>query len=414
MIIYLLKSGLSLLLIYLVYRLVLEREKMPIFNRIYLLIGLAFSFVVPLISLKFGNTSFSSNQVLGTLHFAEPGIARTASMAHESIFHVEDLVLAIYLLITSVFFFRFLFRLSSIFKKIKQNEKVAYEGVHLVLLDQQILPYTFWKFIFVSRKSYTEKEIESELFDHEMAHVSQLHTIDILIIEGFKVIFWFNPLLRVYKKAMQMNHEYLADHEVIKNDQKTQYYQHLLLNKAKSNTELHLSSNFNYLVTKKRIRMMTKNTSRTKSLVLSSMVVPFFTLLLLTFGNNMQAQKAPESTGNSEVEKMKDAYFQNSIIEYKQAEGPSIFKPYNELTLKEKSIIPPPPSYEAGGEKTRVVPLPKGAVVSIDKNGKVVVDKAGKRIPPPPPAPPASPTKTKDVKKGDRKSAERKAPQVKE
>jgi beta-lactamase regulating signal transducer with metallopeptidase domain len=47
-----------------------------------------------------------------------------------------------------------------------------------------------------------------------------------------QAVFWINPLFIFLKKAVQLNHEFLADENVIHKHRNTFQYQHLLLNKA--------------------------------------------------------------------------------------------------------------------------------------------------------------------------------------
>ena len=101
------------------------------------------------------------------------------------------------------------------------------------------------------------------MYTHELVHVNQKHTIDILFIEVLKVFFWFNPLFIFYKKAIQLNHEFLADEEIVKTYNNVPFYQNLLLQKGIGTQTIYLASNLNYLVTKKRLIMMTKSTSQT-------------------------------------------------------------------------------------------------------------------------------------------------------
>src|SRR5690606_26392103 len=105
------------------------------------------------------------------------------------------------------------------------------------------------------------RKIENELFAHELVHVNQKHTLDILFAEFLIMVMWFNPLLYFYKKAIQLNHEFLADEKVIDAYQDVVSYQQMLLSRSSATPVLQLASNLNFGLTKKRLLMMTKNTS---------------------------------------------------------------------------------------------------------------------------------------------------------
>jgi beta-lactamase regulating signal transducer with metallopeptidase domain len=68
---------------------------------------------------------------------------------------------------------------------------------------------------------------------------------------------WFNLIFIFYKRAIQLNHEFLADEKVVKSHNDVPFYQNLLISKANANSTYY-SSNLNYSVTKKRLIMMTK------------------------------------------------------------------------------------------------------------------------------------------------------------
>lgn len=104
--------------------------------------------------------------------------------------------------------------------------------------------------IFSSIKSdYENQKNEQELFTHELTHVIQKHTFDVLILEILQIIFWINPVFILLKKAAQLNHEFLADERVINQHKNTIQYQHLYLNSAAWKNDYYLASNLNYSLT---------------------------------------------------------------------------------------------------------------------------------------------------------------------
>ncbi len=162
----------------------------------------------------------------------------------------------------------------------KSNTPIDYKNAKLILLTEKTLPHTFLNTIFINETEYNNRKIEAELYTHELTHVTQKHTLDILFIEILKTIFWFNPIFIFYKKAIQLNHEFLADEKVVTSYNNVPFYQSLLLSKANENQTFYLASNLNYLITKKRLIMMTKTTSKTKSLLKKAMLIPIVTALL--------------------------------------------------------------------------------------------------------------------------------------
>lgn len=282
MIIYLIKSSLCLAAFLLVYYLVFERENMHVFKRFYLLFSLAFSFVVPLISFEIA----SENTITSASNTMQSVVLPTLELSTNSNY-LSNSIYLLYGLITLIFAVRFIRNLMTISKTRRNAEIIIYEKAELALVEDSILPHTFGSTIFINKLSYDSKTIETELFTHELTHVRQKHTLDVLFIEILKTIFWFNPLLILYKKAIQLNHEFLADEKVIQSHQNVSTYQQLLLSKSFETSNFYLTSNLNsFLKTKKRFIMMTTTTSNTIQLIKKSIVAPLF-LGLFIFGSSI-------------------------------------------------------------------------------------------------------------------------------
>ena len=297
MIIYLIKSTLCLLAFFLTYRLVLERENMPVFKRFYLLISLVFSFVVPFITFEFKD----ENTVALVSKSLESVVLPTLELTGEKSY-ISNILYAIYTIITIILLTRFIRNLYVIYNTRKNSKIIIYENATLALVDQEILPHTFGSTIFINKKNFENHTIESELFTHELTHVRQKHTLDIVFIEVLKTIFWFNPLLFFYKKAIQLNHEFLADEKVITSHNDISIYQKILLSKSIQPTNLYLTSNLtSFLKTKKRFIMMTKTTSTTTKFFKKVIVAPLFLGMFIFGSSTTFAQETPvQKTEQSE------------------------------------------------------------------------------------------------------------------
>jgi hypothetical protein len=273
---FLIQSAISLLVLLLLYRLGLEREKMHRFNRFYLLFALVFSLIVPFITIPI----YVEAQVVPvSFHDIENTAVMPAPQVQEQESLLPVLIAIAYIAVTLVFFIRFGININSFLKKIRQNTKIPFGKATLVLLNEKVLPHTFLHYIFVSREEYENGLIEEELYTHELTHVRQRHTLDILFIELLKTIFWFNPLLYLYGRSIRLNHEFLADEQVVHATSNAAYYQNLLVQKV-SGATLALASNLNFSITKKRLLMMTKTTNKTKAFVLKAGIAPVVALIL--------------------------------------------------------------------------------------------------------------------------------------
>lgn len=291
MIPFLLKTALLMVLLLAVYQLFLGREKMHRFSRYYLLAALLFSLVTPFISFE---TEQMVIPTLSTVVVDQPlmqendGIGVHAAEAATVVEQPKDLdwqmlLLVIYFAVSATFLVRFALNLSSIIRRARMGERQPLAGATLVLMDEPTSPFSFLRFIFVSGKDYQQGAIGPEMLTHELTHVRQRHTIDVLLVELLQVVLWFNPLVYLYKRAIRTNHEYLADEHVIDHHQNVNYYQHLLLDTIFRKNTPSLVSNIGYSLTKKRLIMMTKKTSKGKMLTVKLAVLPIVALTMFVF-----------------------------------------------------------------------------------------------------------------------------------
>lgn len=397
MIIYLLKSAGCLALLLFFYHFILEKEKMHNFNRFYLLGSILFSFLVPLstITIEAVNNITNFEQYDFTKNTNPTDIKET--------FNYGQILVGIYVLISLIFLIRFGINLFKIIQKIRLNENIKYEKAILVLVDDKILPHTFWNTIFLNKNEYETGKIEEELFTHELTHVTQKHTLDVILIELLQILFWINPIFIFLKKAIQLNHEFLADQKVINQYKNTFQYQHLLLNKVAWKNEYYLASNLNYSLTKKRLTMMTKQSSQTKVWLKKLAVIPLLLGFILLFAKRVEAKNANSildfKVNELNLEQSKDTIPSNIAIknektsatkveirEYKKllAKGKKndIFKQkdvlkmqylYKVMSEKQKNsvenvynLIPPPPIEGKQKENNFKIPPPPPPISTLD------------------------------------------------
>lgn len=107
----------------------------------------------------------------------------------KSTLNYSHLLLSFYCLILALFLIRFHVNLFKIINKISNHKKIKYGNATLILVEDKILPHTFWNYIFINKIDYENNKIEKELFTHELAHATQKHTLDVLIIELLQAVF---------------------------------------------------------------------------------------------------------------------------------------------------------------------------------------------------------------------------------
>lgn len=258
---FLLESGVSLMLLSLIYVMFLRNETYFKINRWFLLGSVLFSVILPIIKLRI----FSPQPVVLSEVTVTPYRNLLESItiySHDFSGSVEnailsvDLLIYIYLAGVTLFFGRFLFRIMQLILIIRKNEIQSASGFKLIMLKKETSPYSFMNYVFVSQPLVKSKGYD-KMIEHEMEHVKQGHSFDVIILELLTVFQWFNPFMWMLNRAIRENHEFLADQAVLTKGVSRGEYKSLLLNQFVGG-QLVIANNFNYSLIKNRIKMMSK------------------------------------------------------------------------------------------------------------------------------------------------------------
>src|SRR5690606_9170967 len=259
MFLYLLKSSACLAVFMLFYKLFLERESFHQFKRFYLLVAIAGSFCIPLITFT---TVIEQTLVQPIVYEIGNAVVLSEAPIETSINWWPIIALSIYTLGVIFFGLKFILNLYRLLQKISLNDKVQSQKSIIVLLKEHVIPHTFLKYMFFEKEAYNTNRIPKEILLHEEVHVAQKHSLDIIFIELLQVVFWFHPLIYFIKKDIKLNHEFLADQAVIKQGFNAKAYQNILLEYTSQPTNSLISS-INYSSIKKRLTIMKTHTSKT-------------------------------------------------------------------------------------------------------------------------------------------------------
>jgi bla regulator protein blaR1 len=316
MIAYIFKTVLCSALLILIYHHFLENEKMHRFNRFYLLFAIAFSFIVPLITIK---TRVIGLPISETINLPETILQNSLPQlilpTINDSFSLSKILILFYVTVTAFLFCRFIVNISALFSKIRNNNSVKYHNAKLILTKDSQVPHSFLNYVFVHFKDFECGTIEKEILSHELTHVKQRHTLDILFIEILMIFAWINPLLFMYRKAVKLNHEFLADEFVVNKFNDTQTYQLLLVDKATKTNNILFSSPFNYLLTKKRLIMMTKKTSLKVAILKQMALIPVITVTGFLFTTKTVAQY-PTKVAQEQISSTQNGVSQELLKEY--------------------------------------------------------------------------------------------------
>lgn len=292
---YLIESSLCILLFMITYRILISRLTHFSWMRIYLNCSLVLSLLLPIIIIPIqwhSNLMIENSLSKALLPVQQSGKVilnnHTNSSEVTSWFSFQELLiyilLTIYLIGVIYKAFNFAKNLKTIYGFIKQSPKVKKSNYWIVNIKSEIPAFSFFNYIFINENFKNLSENDFQIIKkHELVHVNQYHTIDVLFVEFIDILFWFNPLLKYLKKSLLEIHEYIADEKVAGEGENKVTYANLLLKLASETKIFSLVASFTGEHIKRRIIMMAKPRTSPKSKLFVIILVPITTMLLLSF-----------------------------------------------------------------------------------------------------------------------------------
>ena len=293
---YLLQVNVGLILFYALYKLVCTRDTFFRSRRFILIVSLVLPFILPFIDVR--EWLESRDRMIMLTHFdysavlPEIVVGSEAAETGNRVFVLSEWIGYLYLAGVLVLLVRLAVQAFSLSRLILRMPEKEINGVRVKCLNDPSGPFSFFRWIFMNPAAVKEDEI-SEILTHEMAHVKQHHSVDVLLAEMVSICCWMNPFAWLLKREVRLNLEFLADRKVMEAGFATKSYQYHLLGLA-YNHKYGLSNNFNFSHLKQRIIMMNKKKSNaTGHIKYALFVLPAFALLVA--GNISCSQDASQT-----------------------------------------------------------------------------------------------------------------------
>ena len=298
--VYILKSSVCLALFYLFYRLLLSKETFHRFNRVALLGILFLSLLIPLLEVttaqptEMAHTMLTLEQLLAMVDFySQDTVAVAPVEVKEITLSGIQITLVIYLAGIVFFACRNIYSLIRLFLLLRSGRKeIFHSGIRLIIHNKEIAPFSWMKYIVISEADLEENG--REILIHETAHISNHHSVDLLVADLCIFFQWFNPASWLLKQELQNIHEYEADETVIKEGVDAKQYQLLLIKKAVGTRLYSMANSFNHSTLKKRITMMLKEKSNPWARLKYLYVLPLAAIAVTAFARPEISQKAKE------------------------------------------------------------------------------------------------------------------------
>ena len=296
--IYILKSSVCLVLFYLFFRLLLSKETFHRFNRMALLGVLFFSLLIPCIEVTTRHQVEVQQAVLSIEQLLlmaelEATPANVGAVQETPTISWVQIVLLVYLAGILFLVCRNIYSLICLFRLVHSGKHEKLEkGVTLVVHNQEIAPFSWMKYIVISRKDLEENG--REILIHEMAHIHHRHSVDLLVADICIFFQWFNRGAWLLKQELQNVHEYEADETVINEGVNAKEYQLLLIKKAVGTRLYSMANSFNHSKLKKRITMMLKEKSNPWARLKYLYVLPLAAIAVTAFARPEISEKMEE------------------------------------------------------------------------------------------------------------------------
>ncbi|MCE7057284.1 M56 family metallopeptidase [Algoriphagus sp. AGSA1] len=251
-----------------------------------LLIGIVLiSLVLPLISLDFNFLGTTSVATLGSsVQWVEAKVSTTNLEPEGFPFPWQLIVAGIYLSGVAVASIRLLMGVAKTILMVRRSLKVRHRGKTIVV-NPRFVPSSFFQYIFLPVLDL-ENEEHQQIILHESVHAGQYHSIDIMLMQFAKVLFWFNPPIYLLEKYLRETHEFQAD-QIVTQTYSPISYSRLLLKQLTADCGLQFTNNFNQFQTKKRIIMMNKTKSNRMLKSRFLLTVPLAALMIGLFSCDM-------------------------------------------------------------------------------------------------------------------------------
>ena len=251
---YLLEANLYLSIFYLCYCLFLNRETHYNLSRAYLLLSCVIAFILPVLQLGILRPVPKAVESYAVaINTAPQAIQVNMAVPAKTFLTVGDALMYTYLVGAVVFLLLLLIKLYKLARLAKTSNAANAQGYNVVYLDEPNAAFSFFKYLFIG----TDRQAADTLLRHELVHIRQKHSADIMLIEVIKVFSWFNPLIYLLQRSMRAVHEYIADEQTVSTGDEVMAYSTFLVENAYGLSGTSVThSFFNYNLLKKRIIML--------------------------------------------------------------------------------------------------------------------------------------------------------------
>lgn len=305
-------------LFYAYYFFALKNRKFHQYNRFYLLLSVVFSLVVPFLNIPI---YFSGNETiiegkLTEIYFVsgQSSIDGTIVSENNTLFSLKNFITTFYLTVSAILLIRMISSLIKIRKIINSHQPELIGDIKWMNTEEPGTPYSFFRWLFWNKKLELNSESGKQVFRHEIYHIRQKHSIDVVMIEVINMLFWINPFFHLIKKELRAIHEFLADQFAMKGNEGWKYAELLLMQALQ--TKQSIVNPFFHNQIKRRIAMITNPKKTSHQYLRQLLALPLIAVVIMLFAFSYRsAQEKDASNFNSEFLPINDTVPTVKIVE---------------------------------------------------------------------------------------------------
>jgi TonB family protein len=387
---YLIEANIYLGVFYLCYCLFLNRDTHYMLGRVYLIFSCVMAFILPLTQLSILKPVLPEIQLVAVptqVTNTVVNVQQSKLAAPVQHFTFDDAIAYTYIAGAIIGLLVLLFRLRKLYILTRNNHSIYKDQYKLIHLNNENTAFSFFNYLFIGSNVPQAETIIA----HELVHIRQKHSVDIIFLEIMKIVNWFNPFIYLIQRSLKTIHEYIADEQTAAHEQDALAYSSFLLNNAygiQGSSIAH--SFFNYNLLKKRIIMLNKNRSgklaRLKYLAALPLCAGMLCTSTLVFSKNYglidlaprKAQAIIKPVIDSAKYALKVTHVKTNISEISDIMLITDAKTGLQKIYRPKTLT----------DIDKAELLKYGMKVEIVTRDQAQTDTGKKRLPPPPPVPP--------------------------
>jgi hypothetical protein len=270
------------------YWLALRNKSFNYYNRFYLLLSMISSLIIPVFNFTWFTIEKEASPITAQ-NFTSLSVQFTST--HSTATPWLSIINYTVIGVSAALLVMFLLNVYKVYKLKRHSAVLEMNGIDLIYTNLEHAPFSFLNNLFWKESISMDSTYGQKIFKHELTHIHQKHTLDILFTQVVNAIFWMNPFNWLIQKELKAIHEFIADKEAIGNND-VEDFARLLLQAHYGNHFLNPTHSFYYSSIKRRLIMLS-TTHRTKfSYLRRVLVLPISAIAIAALSVSTTESKA--------------------------------------------------------------------------------------------------------------------------